>query len=194
MTFMEIRKTELNDLPNLVTIFQEELPLSIFNRLGQDFISDYFFVSLKHPDCIALTATDGKRSIGFAVFCLNPMIIWLKTILKNPFRNFFSLFFLILKNPRLLFDLCLALLKERQTVKPELLSIAVKKELQNQGVGQALLQNIRNLLKEKGVTQFKVGVWEEMTKANAFYQKMGAQFYYSTRLFGQTMNCYLYKI
>lgn len=191
---MEIRKTELNDLPILTSIFREELALSIFNKLGRDFISDYLFVSLSHPNCVALTATDGKTPIGFAVACLSPTMIWLKTVLRNPFRNFFSLFFLILRNPRLLFDLSLALSEEQKTVKPELLSIAVKKELQNQGLGQMLLQNIRNLLKEKGVEQFKVGVWEEMTKANDFYQKMGAQFYYSTKLFGQTMNYYLFQI
>jgi diamine N-acetyltransferase len=53
--------------------------------------------------------------------------------------------------------------------------MVVDKFFQNQGVGQALMEQAHQWAREKGLTEVELGVWEFNTAARSLYEKLGYQ-------------------
>lgn len=195
---MQIDSPKKEDLPVLAKIFQKELSLSFFNKLGDQFLHLYFYQSLKEKDRSLLALYEDNRAIGFAVYSKNPFLIFQRLILGNSVTSAKIFLKLAFRKPSFLFSLIKALLIDiksgKDKTKAELISIAIEKEHQGKGFGVLLLQKIQDDFLKQGIKEFKVGVWDQMKESNIFYQKTKGKYYYSVNLFGRRMNYYLYTL
>lgn len=192
---MQIRNTQPSDIPSLVQIFQKELPLSIFNQLGPEFIEVYILAAYQAKNSFALSVIKNEKIIGFAIASTHPFEIFQKMILTHPVKLIKIFILSLVKTPALLKDLIQLFIiqfEHADKIKPELLTIAIDRDFQGQRVGSKLINKIKDEFRERGVNCFKVGVWQEMEKPNQFYQKTGAKFYYAVSLYNQTFNYYIY--
>ncbi len=77
----------------------------------------------------------------------------------------------------------------------ELLSIAIAKKFQGQGIAQILLAEFIKEMKKRKVNQFKVMVGEKLPRAIAFYEKMGFKFFSKKSIHqGQPSKIYIYDL
>ena len=97
------------------------------------------------------------------------MLILLWQTIRNPIRIFLRIF---LPFGRYCFR------SEKKTcvpIKEELVTIAVRKEFQRQGIGKLLVQAVANRFNNHGVSRFKVITPEKDEKSNKFYKQFNHQ-------------------
>lgn len=193
---MQTEKIKENQISSVVEMYQQELPQSFFARLGTKFLHALFGSTIKTKNSFTLVAQEGDEVIGFATCTLNQTELFINICRQKPLSVCWELTKQTLKTPSLIKEY-LALLKysrqEKENLKPQLLSFAVKNTFQRQGVGQILLQAVKKEFKTLGIPKFKVGVWEKMEGANRFYRKTGGKFLEEINLPGRKIIYYQYE-
>jgi ribosomal protein S18 acetylase RimI-like enzyme len=73
----------------------------------------------------------------------------------------------------------------------ELLSIVVTPALRGQGAGKALVVATSDEFQRRGIQRYKVAVWDQNERANAFYTSCGFEFTLTREHHGLGMNVYV---
>lgn len=73
----------------------------------------------------------------------------------------------------------------------ELLSIVVTPALRGQGAGKALVAAASDEFRRRGIDRYKVAVWDQNERANAFYKSCGFEFALAREHHGLGMNIYV---
>lgn len=193
---MQAGKLKVDQIPFVTGIYQQELPQSFIGRLGGKFLSLYFRTTIKSPHAFTLIVKKENVIIGFATCCLDQTKLFLNIFRQAPLSVGGSILVQTLKNPSLIKEY-FALLKyyrnKKESVKPQLLSFAVARSFQRQGIGQILLQAVKKEFRKLDILEFKVGVWNELEGAKRFYQKTEGKFLEEIQLPGRKIIYYSYE-
>lgn len=85
--------------------------------------------------------------------------------------------------------------KKEKLPKAELLSIAIEKNFQRQGIGKKLIEQFISEIKKRKIKSFKVIVGENLKSAVKFYEKNGFEFVKKIKIHGnQLSRVYVYHI
>lgn len=194
---MLIQLVNKDDALHIATIHYQEIHQGFLSQLGIKFLTKLYQAMTDSSLAFIITAKEHNQIIGFISGCANIKKFY-RYFLK---KYFFSICFILLPK---IFKISV-LKKIRETLKykniknnlpqAELLTIAVSKKFQGQGVAQTLLTEFIKEMRKRKVTQFKVIVGEKLSRAIAFYEKMGFKFLAKISIHqGQSSRIYIYDL
>lgn len=176
---MNLRKVKLTDVDQLVIIHKEAFPDFFLTSLGEKFLKNYYYYSLKTKGSIAVCVENDHREIqGFAVGCLESAGFHKRVFLKSPIIFILSIMTAFIKSPKVLLRLLKNFEKKASDNDDknysELLSIAVKPEYKGRGLGKVLLNEFEK--KILGFNGKKIALTTDVSNNQgviAFYESNG---------------------
>ncbi len=171
---MNIILAEKKHAKQIAAIHQQEIGRGFLASLGKGFLSAFYEAIIISPYSFCVIMEEYGIVTGFA-----SSVTDMKLFYSYFFRNYFlrAAWALVpklanIKTLKKIFQNLLYPAKTQNLPKAELLSIAVKKEFQGQGIGSKLLDECRRQFGKKNIKEFKVLVGKSLPSV-AFYQKQG---------------------
>lgn len=188
-----IIKLTQSDVNEAAIIHKKELP-GFLSELGSNFLKKFYIASISVPEVFTFIYKDKGIIKGLVTgtessYGLNKKIIYQDIIgFGYEFISYFA------THPK-------ALVKMVNTTKypgfqerfPELLSIAVSRNYQREGIGKMLFAALAREFKKRGIKQFKISAYDRLP-SNGFYKKIGCRLDNSFDFLGEKMNYYIYNI
>lgn len=195
---MNIRLAKPEEAPQIAKIHYYEINQGFLRQLGLRFLSLLYLAMIKSPLAFVVVAEENNEIIGFISGCTNVNGFYKDFFKKYTFKatlillsNIFKIstikkIFEILKYPK----------KEKKEIPDaELLTMAIKKEFQGQGIGQKLFEEFVLEMKNRRIRQFKVIVGESLAQAIQFYEKVGFKFHSQMTIHQNNLSrVYIYTI
>lgn len=180
------RKSNVSDSSQIAKIHLKSFPNFFLTTLGYQFLKTYYRSCVKSNEAISICAInkDDNKLLGFAVGCLNSKGFYKRLILYN-ILNYSCLAILILfTKPIALIRLFKNLEKNNDNDDKgnyaELLSIGVVPDHNGLGIGQKLLVEFENQLKDKGIDTITLTTDADYNDSVLrFYNKSGYTVYYN---------------
>ena len=179
-------KSTIDKSDQIAKIHLKSFPNFFLTTLGYSFLKTYYKSCAKSKDAISICAIDDdtKTLLGFSVGCFNSKGFNKKLIYTNLDAYFFQTIILLFTKTIALVRLFKNLGKGKNVNNDdgnyaELLSIGVSPDNNGLGIGQKLLVEFENKVKEKGINVITL-----TTDADAndnvlkFYKKSGYEVYY----------------
>jgi len=176
LSIAKIHKTEISEgfLSSLPVLFLEKLYLSVI-------INDFCVLAKENNEVVGFIAGTSdikklysyfaKKYFFYSIFLLLPKIFNIKKIFESVFYI------------------------KKEEIRPELLTMAVKKDFQGQGVSKKMFEIFVSEMKKRGVKTFKVVVGEQLKPAINFYEKKGFKFLKEIEIHkGQKSRIYIYHL
>lgn len=188
-----IRQMALSDIKQVAEIHKRELS-GFLSELGIPFLKKFYKVSLDIPEMFTYVEERSGHILGFTSGVSRTKGLYKKIIFKNIFYLIVPLLSYFIVHP----------LKVIKTLKilsypafsediPELLTLVVKKEEQNRGIGRKLFQAVSEEFEKRRIKEFYVSAYERLP-ANGFYRKIGCRLDRSFNFLGEKMNYYKCRI
>ncbi len=195
---MNIRLAKKNDCQEIAEIHFQEIKYGFLNQLGKKFLSYFYMAMITSPNAFLVVAEEDDKVIGFISGCTNLNKFYKDFVRQYTFKSFLILLkkifsFSIFKK---VFEVMSYSQKEEKDLpQSELLSIAIIKEYQGQGIAQKLLEKFVLEMKTREIKKFRVIVGENLPQANKFYLKSGFVFHSKNSVHKDTpSNIYIYII
>lgn len=188
-----LEKLKIEDIPHVVEIHRSELH-GFLSDLGEGFLTKFYEVSLDIPEIFTLVEVENEQILGFVTATTRVKGLYKKVIFKNPFV--FAVLFLsnFITHPINIVKSVKSLIYPGFADDiPELLTIAVKKEYQNKGIGTKLFTETAKEFQRRGFRKFQVSTYETLS-ANSFYKKMGCKYERSFDFLDKKMKSYICKL
>ncbi|MBN2213294.1 MAG: GNAT family N-acetyltransferase [Bacteroidales bacterium] len=184
-----VRITDIKFLDEIVTLHLNAFRSVLSGQTGKHFLKCYYKNILK-KGFVFVKITDGRLSgfiagiedddllynikyyfwAGFGIFTH----IWSPALIRSLFRH--------IKRQRAFRDI---------TIKPELLSIAVRDDMRGKGIGTSLVDALEKYFTEKHVQVYKVYTDMQYSKGSQLYEKLGFEFLREVDLFGLPFRLYV---
>lgn len=177
---MDIKSNKLKtkDYRAIARLHRDHINQSFLATLGIPFLMLLYEAIDKDEDSFLLLKKNDKVIVGFISGTLGLKSIF-KRLLMQPYKlicslkkNFLS-FFKIYKMLEILFR-SKNNYREKDLPKYELLSMVIDPAFQGKGYSESLFMSLCDSFKNKGIKSFKIMVGKNLTRANAFYSKMGS--------------------
>ncbi len=172
-----IKNAQAIDAHAIARLQSENITTAFISKLGQKFMAILYSSLIAFPGGSVIVAVNTPGEIVGFVAGVNDTAAFYKYFLRNNFlKASFSLLpgVLSLDRIRKVFE---TLMYGKRTqgisVKAELLSIAVAKDYQKQGVGSMLVEGLISGFKAKGIDEFKVAAGSKIVNACRLYERMG---------------------
>tara|TARA_B100000989_G_scaffold39741_1_gene25189 strand:- start:2389 stop:2988 length:600 start_codon:yes stop_codon:yes gene_type:complete len=177
---MDIKSNNLKtkDYKTIARLHRDHINNGFLGTLGIPFLMLLYEAIDKDEDSVLLLEKKDRVIVGFISGTLGLKSIY-KRLLMQPYKLICSLktnFLSIFKMYKILEILLKTKSdnKEKDLPKYELLSMVVDPAFQGKGYAESLFKSLCNHFNEKGIESFKIMVGRNLTKANAFYTKMGS--------------------
>ena len=162
---MIIKLATKNDCLRIAEIHFQEIKYGFLNQLGKKFLSYFYMAMITSPNAFLVVAEEDDRVIGFISGCTNLNKFYKDFVKQYTFKSFLILLkkifsFSIFKK---VFEVMSYSKKEEKDLpQSELLSIAIIKEYQGQGIAQKLLERFVLEMKTREIEKFRVIVGENL--------------------------------
>lgn len=181
---------EKKDASKIAKIHKQEIEKGFLSSLPAVFLEKLYVAIIENDFCIV--AKEGGEITGFIAGTKNIKKLYAH-FLKKYF--FYSIIFLLPKIFSAKKIVETLFYPKNEDIKAELLTIAVKKEFQGQGVAKKMFEVFVSEMKNRDVSIFKVLVGEELLPAISFYEKNGFAFLKETEVHkGHKSRIYIYKL
>lgn len=195
-----IRPMVLSDLEEMVEIHLKSFPRFFLSFLGWEFLKLLYKNILKDPDGIVLVAPSAGGIQGFVAGVICQKWFYQRLVQEDKWAFAIAALGALLKRPSIAPRLIRALRKPDEvghaTAEASLMSIAVRPEMEGNGVGQQLVEAFCKALQERGVSSLCLTTDKDNNeRVNRFYQKIG---FHISRSFltpeGRAMNEYVISL
>ena len=184
------RKSKILDCSQIAKIHLITFPKFFLTTLGYSFLKTYYRSCVKSKEAISICAInqDDKKLLGFAVGCFISKGFNKRLIFSNSLEFSYRAILLLLTNPIALIRLFKNLEKNNDKDDKgnyaELLSIGVSPDHNGFGIGQNLLVEFENQVKEKGINTITLTTDADSNDSVLrFYKKSGYTVYYGFETF-----------
>lgn len=184
------RKSEISDSHQIVKIHLKSFTNFFLTTLGYSFLKTYYNSCVKSKESISLCAInqDDNKMIGFAVGCFNSAGFNKRLILSNLLEFSHQAIMLLFSKPlaliRLYKNLAKNNIKHDKGNYAELLSIGVLPDKNGFGIGQGLLVEFENQVRENGINTITLTTDSDSNDSVLrFYKKSGYTVYYDFETF-----------
>ena len=185
------------DALQIAQIHKNEINKGFLSSLGIVFLGNFYSALIESKFSFCVVAKEDDRIVGFisGVFDLNKFYQY---FLKNYFFQSVVLLYKKIFNISYIKKILETLLypvKEKNLPPAELLTMAVLKQFQGQGIAGKMFFEFLGEMKKRDIKTFKVLVGEELKSAIAFYEKNGFTFLKNTTIHNRkSSRIYLYDI
>lgn len=180
---MKIIAANKKHIKDVVEVHKNAFPNFFLTELGDSFLKLYYQSVSNSDSGILLVCLENEKVLGFCAACTKSAG-FNSTLIKDNFLKFSLVGVkLLFTRPKSLLRLAKNLSKKGETDDDgdyaELMSIGVSQDIQNKGVGKALLTSLEKGLKDKDVSKLSLTTdAQENEKTLGFYSKCGfAQWY-----------------
>ena len=184
------RKSNISDSNQIAKIHSKSFPNFFLTTLGYSFLKTYYRSCVKSKEAISISAIeqDDKKLLGFAVGCFNSEGFYKRLIFSNLFEYSFRALVILFTKPTALIRFYKNLEKnngkEDKGNYAELLSIGVLPDKNGFGIGQGLLVEFENQVRENGVNTITLTTDSDSNDSVLrFYKKSGYTVYYDFETF-----------
>lgn len=179
----------------IAQIHKREIKEGFLSSLPLVFLKKLYTCVIKNDFCVL--AKEGNEVIGFIAGTMDVAKLYSFFLKRYLFYSVFILF------PKVFNLLSLKKITEtlfypkyeKELPKAELLTIAVKKDFQGQGIAKKMFEVFILEMETRKTKVFKVLVGEKLKPAISFYEKSGFELLKETEIHkGQKSRIYIYKI
>lgn len=173
---MIIRLAGQKDAKEIAKIHKEEIKEGFLSSLPLVFLEKLYSAAIESD--FIIVAEGSGMIVGFMAGTTDIKKLYSVFLKRYFFHSVIILFFKIFNFSALkkIIENLLYPKKEQDLPKAELITVAVKKEFQGNGLAGEMLALFQQEMKNKGVDVFKVIVGEELKPAIKFYEKSGFKF------------------
>lgn len=194
---MIIRLAVEKDARAIAGLHKGEIKKGFLSSLSVSFLEKLYGAIIASPHGFGVVAEDNGKVVGFIAGAID---------IKKIYRYFFSRYFIqggfllfgqifSLSTARKIIEVVLYPKKENSLPSAELLTIAIQKDWQGQGLASQMFHEFVEEMKKRNVTVFKVLVGEELVPAIKFYEKSGFKFHSSLSIHkNQSSRIYMYTV
>lgn len=176
---MEVKPASKKSIDEIVKVHTSAFPGFFLTQLGDNFLKLYYKSVLKSKAGILLVCIEQDEVVGFCAACTKSKNFNSKLIKENLCEYILEGIKLVFTKPKALMRLYNNMSKTSSDVEDkgeyaELMSIGVRKKIQNKGVGKALLKELEKILKCECIKQLSLTT--DMTdneKTLSFYSNYG---------------------
>lgn len=166
------------ELKQVAQIHMTQLDLGFLSSLGEKTLVLMYKTISKWENSCLVTANQNGRVVGFVAGALNINSLYTQFLLRDFFGWIGALApKLSPKNIWRIIEVIIYPSKQDSgpaVPKAELLTLAVSNEMKGTGCAAKLYEELANYFREKQQDGFRIMVGENLTRAQAFYAKMGA--------------------
>lgn len=184
------RKSKISDSNQIAKIHLKSFPNFFLTTLGYPFLKTYYRSCAKSKGAISICAInqDDKKLLGFAVGCFNSAGFNKRLIFSNSLEYSYRAILLLFTKPMALTRLYKNLSKNNDKDDKgdyaELLSIGVLPDQNGFGIGQSLLVEFENQVREKNINTITLTTDADSNDSVLrFYKKAGYTVYYNFETF-----------
>lgn len=172
------RLIEKRHLNSVVDVHNSAFKGFFLTELGSNFLRLYYESVMKSDDGILYGAFDNDNLIGFCAACTRSAGFNSGLIKQNIVRYGIVSLKILFTRPKALFRLGKNLTKTGNVKDDgeyaEILSIAVRQDVQNSGTGKLLVEGVENYLRERGISELSLTTDKfDNDKTLAFYRRNG---------------------
>jgi ribosomal protein S18 acetylase RimI-like enzyme len=198
VSYKSIHFYDSNLIRQVVDIHYDSLSYESFiTSFGKEFLEKLYEVILSNHVGSVIIATDsGNNVIGFILYCKDTSQVF-KLVFRKIHLFLKHIFGSLLLRPVKIFKLLqtpVYFMKERSSIKAELLAISVKSDYRSRLVGEKLMKILDEEYQKLGVSEYKVTVLEKMVESNRFYRKFDMKLNKSFNMYGKKWNLYTKKV
>jgi len=192
-----IRLARKEDAGAIARIHKEEINLGFLSELGDAFLTEFYRAIILSPGGFCVVAEDGGKVVGFIAGCESIGKFYKFFFKKHTAK---ALRILLPKafnvgRVKKIFETLFYPQKEKDTPPAELLTIAVVSLYHGKGVAGPMFKEFVEEMKRREVIEFKVLVGESLSRAIAFYEKIGFIFHSKTAIHSnKPSKVYVYEI
>lgn len=183
-------KSTTDQSASIAKIHLKSFPNFFLTTLGYSFLKTYYNSCAKSKEAISICAIDfeSNKILGFSVGCLNSKGFNKKLIYSNFGAYFYHTVILLFTKPialvRLFKNLRKGNILSDKGNYAELLSIGVSPDQNGLGIGQHLLAEFENKVREKGINTVALTTDADSNESVLrFYKKSGYTVYYDFETF-----------
>ncbi|MCK4454163.1 GNAT family N-acetyltransferase [Candidatus Parcubacteria bacterium] len=194
---MKIRLAEKKEAEQIAEIHKTEIKKGFLSSLRGPFLTNLYSAIIESEFSFCVVSEKDGRVVGFIAGVLDINKFYGYFLKKYFFQSVLMLLPQIFNFKKLkkIFESLFYPKKENNLPKAELLTIAVKKEFQGQGIAKQMFEKFVSEIKNRKVGIFKVIVGEELKPAIKFYEKNGFQFLKKISIHNkQASRVYVYPI
>lgn len=188
---------EKKDALQIAQIHKTEINKGFLSSLNVYFLKNLYSAVIESNVSFCIVAKENENVIGFiaGVTDLNKFYSYFfkRYFLRSMpllFKKIFSISFI-----RKIIETLFYPVKEKNLPPAELLTMAVSKQFQGQGIAGKMFLEFVSEVKKRNVKKFKVLVGEELASAIHFYEKSGFSFLKNTTIHkGRSSRIYVYDI
>jgi len=162
---------EKNDALQLAQVHKTEISGGFLSSLHINFLKIFYLALIESKYSFCVVAKENNKVIGFISGVFDMSKFYKYFLSHYFFQSFVILLPKIFSSFKKILESFLYPKKEQSLPKAELLTIAIIKKFQGQGLGKLLLDVFLDQMKQRNITVFKVVVGEELINAIKFYEK-----------------------
>jgi len=169
-----------DDMQSIARLHCQNIEAGFLSSLGQPFLNLLYEAMAVSRSAVCFVAEENGQIIGFASGAVSVGGFYKEFLKKQFLRAMLILLPRAIKPAvakKIVETLFYPSKNEGKLPSAELLSIVVDQNLQGQRIGEKLFIKLVGAFRERGITQFKVIVGENLTSACKFYEKMGGAFH-----------------
>lgn len=205
---MTIELVHQKEAEEIAEIHKKEISFGFLSTLKKSFLTKLYSAVIRSPYGFCLVAKEKEKVIGFVSGVTNIDRLYLyflrryffhSTVVLLPqvfnFKNLRKILETLFYPIRKIGSFVKKGTKKEKLPKAELLSIAIDKNFQRQGLGGELIKGFISEMKKRKVKEFKVIVGENLMPAINFYEKHGFEFIKTIKIHSnQSSRVYIYQI
>jgi len=183
------------DAARMARIHKTEIHQGFLSSLPISFLENFYEALILSPGSFCVVAKEVDEVVGF-ISGVTSLRGFYKYFLRHYFfQSFPTLLPKVFSSFKKIIETLLYPAKEKALPPAELLTIAVVKNFQGQGVGSQLLSVFLAEMKKRNVKECKVLVGASLAPAIRFYEKNGFVFIKSISVHGTAVsNIYVYTL
>lgn len=182
------------DCLEVAELHKESLEGDFLPTLGVNVLKTIYRGFLKDKGNIGYVVEEDGKVIGFTTGSENTDIMFKKIIKKEFLPLVYHVLIALIKKPSLTHNLIQTFgynKKAKTDTKSEVISLAVKKEYREKGLGRELSTLLMDDFRKRGFKKLKLTVNQSNIIANKFHQKMGFKHKGTFTIYHKEMNLYV---
>lgn len=182
---MNISLSHKEDALAMAKIHKAEISGGFLSSLSLAFLSRFYLALVQSPVSFCIVAKENNQVVGFVAGTTNLNAFYKYFLAHYFFQSCIILLPKIFSSFKKVLETLLYSKKKESLPKAELLTIAITKQFQGQGLGRLMLAPFIAEMKKRKIAIFKVLVGEELKPAIKFYGKNSFTFLKNITIHGK---------
>lgn len=192
-----IRRMKTENAKAVAKIHMEALDIGFLSNFGKKFLSILYEGISQSEYGFGFVSYENSQIVGFVTGASSTKTLMQDVYRKNKWKFLKAVFFKVLRRPGTIRMISQSLHYSdvaHDKVEAELLSIAIKEDFKNKGMGKQLVLTLIQHFSEIGIPKFKVSVDQRLKGADKFYKALGFTHEGEIEIFKRKLDIYMFEM